>query len=131
MGVGTRITALAAFAGGLLACGSVALAVAAGTKSVPTKVTIVPPNSNTSTLHGKVYSQRASCWVRTIEVHQIQGPAQNPTKDRVVATTTSHVGHGNGFWKLSSNPHPGRYYARATKIAGCKPGSSKLLHLTP
>jgi hypothetical protein len=128
MRVGVRISALAAFACGLLACGSVALAVAAGTKPVPTKVTIKPPNSKTTTLHGKVYSTNTSCWTRTIDVHQIQGPAQNPSKDRIIATTTSKAGHGNGFWKLSSNPHPGRYYARATKKPGCKPGSSKLIH---
>jgi hypothetical protein len=112
----------------VLAIAGVALAGAA--KPVPTKVTIVPPNSKTTTLHGKVYSADKSCWTRTIQVHQIQGPAQNPTKDKVVATTTSKAGHGNGFWKLTSDPHPGRYYARATKAPGCKPGSSKLLHLT-
>jgi hypothetical protein len=112
-----------------LAIAGVALAGAA--KSVPTKVTIRPPNSKTTTLHGKVYSTNKACWTRTIEVHQIQGPAQHPSKDKVVATTTSKAGRHNGFWKLSSDPHPGRYYARATKAPGCRPGSSKLLLLTP
>lgn len=127
MRVGARISALAAVACSALVVAGVALAGAA--KPVPTKVTIVPPNSKTTTLHGKVYSTNSSCWVRTVQVHQIQGPAQNPSKDRVIATTTSHAGrNGNGFWKLSANPHPGRYYARATKQPGCKAGSSKLLH---
>jgi hypothetical protein len=126
MRVGSRISAIAAVACSALAIAGVALAGAA--KPVPTKVTIVPPNSKTTTLHGKVYSTDKSCWTRTIDVHQIQGPAQHPSKDKIVATTTSKPGHGNGFWKLSSNPHPGRYYARATKQAGCKPGSSKLIH---
>ena len=126
MRVGSRISAIAAVACSALAIAGVALAGAA--KPVPTKVTIVPPNSKTTTLHGKVYSTDKSCWTRTIDVHQIQGPAQHPSKDRIVATTTSKAGHGNGFWKLSANPHPGRYYARATKKTGCKPGSSKLIH---
>jgi hypothetical protein len=126
MRLGSRISVLAAVACSVLAIAGVALAGSA--KPVPTKVTIVPPNSKTTTLHGKVYSTDKSCWIRTIDVHQIQGPAQNPTKDKIVATTTSKAGHGNGFWKLSSNPHPGRYYARATKAPGCKAGSSKLIH---
>jgi hypothetical protein len=126
MRVGSRISAIAAVACSALAIAGVALAGAA--KPVPTKVTIVPPNSKTTTLHGKVYSTDKSCWTRTIDVHQIQGPAQHPSKDKIVATTTSKAGHGNGFWKLSANPHPGRYYARATKQPGCKPASSKLIH---
>jgi len=127
MRVGTRISALAAVGGSTLAIAGVALAGAA--KPVPTKVTIVPPNSHTATLHGKVYSSDQNCWTRSIDVHQIQGPAQNPTKDKIIAMTTSKVGrNGNGFWKLSSDPHPGRYYARANKKPGCKAGSSKLIH---
>jgi hypothetical protein len=129
MRMGTRVSTLAAVACSALAIAGVAVAGAA--KSVPTKVTIRPPNSKTTALHGKVYSTNKSCWTRTIQVHQIQGPAQNPSKDRVVATTTSKAGRSNGFWKLSSDPHPGRYYARATKAPGCRPGSSKLLHLSP
>jgi hypothetical protein len=117
---------LAAVACSVLAITGVALAGAA--KPAPTKVTIVPPNGKTATLHGKVYSTNKACWIRTIDVHQIQGPAQHPSKDKIVATTTSKAGHGNGFWKLSSDPHPGRYYARATKAPGCKAGSSKLIH---
>lgn len=126
MRVGSRISVLAAVACSVLAITGVALAGAA--KPAPTKVTIVPPNTKTATLHGKVYSTNTACWTRTIDVHQIQGPAQNPSKDKIVATTTSTAGHGNGFWKLSSDPHPGRYYARATKAPGCKAGSSKLIH---
>ena len=128
MRVGVRISALAAAVCGLLACGSVALAVAAGTSSVPTKVTIRPPNSTTTTLHGKVFSTNQSCWMRTINVRQLQGPAQNPSKDKIVGTTTSKAARANGFWKLSSNPHPGRYYAQATKAPGCRAGLSKIIH---
>lgn len=128
MRVGARISALAVLACGVLACGSVALAIAAGTKSVPTKVTIKAPNSTTTTLHGKVYSTKKSCWARTINVRQLQGPAQNPSKDKIVATTTSKAGRANGFWKLSSDPHPGRYYAQATKSPGCRAGLSKTIH---
>jgi hypothetical protein len=116
-------------------CGALVLAGVAWAKGWVTRVTI--HQGTKMSLHGRVYSSSPKCRAgRTIEVFRETGHVQNPRKDKLVGKTTSKpFNQFFAVWSGITAPHPGAYYARATRHVlpsgrVCLAGNSRTIFVT-
>lgn len=98
--------------------------VAQAAKPAKTKVLIEPESRS---FFGYVKSRKQQCMDgRKIVLFQQLGDTQDPRNDQRVASDIAQANNDGYQWNMG-NPglEPGSlYYARATKIPGCKPANS-------
>jgi hypothetical protein len=92
-----------------------------------TKVTIAPWDRG---LLGTVTSTPRCAKDREVKVFRQLGAQQDPKSDKVIGTATAHQRHRVYQWSLNKGTS-GRFYAKATKREGCRPGFSETYRIRP
>ncbi|HKG35750.1 MAG TPA: hypothetical protein VKA89_04835 [Solirubrobacterales bacterium] len=116
----------------------VSLAVAAtafaglGTASAatPTKVVIKPESGG---FYGYVKSLDPACADgRTVVLYKQLGRFQDPRNDRRIGSDTTELNGDRYMWSTgNTGTRSGRFYARATRIPGCRPANSRTIPAQP
>ena len=113
--------AVLALCGGL--AGSI---VSAGARSpAKTKVTIIPESGG---FFGYVYSPKPGRCAnnRVVRLYKQRGSKQKPSVDTKIGSDIAQANGNRYMWSTGNTGfRPGKFYARAGKIPGCKPDSSK------
>jgi hypothetical protein len=113
----------------LAICGAVVLTgIAQARHAAKTKVTIQVQNGDFS---GKVKSKRLHKCAddRKVVLYKQSGHHQRPSSDQKIASDTSELDGNHGEWSTGNTGlSGGKYYARAGRVPGCKPDSSKTVH---
>ncbi|MBK5233717.1 MAG: hypothetical protein JJE13_12135 [Thermoleophilia bacterium] len=118
-------TFIASTAGIVLAC--LALSSFTGPASaVPARTTV--HISSLPRIYGYVESPKpVACGRnRVIQVFRVK-----PGEDRRVGTSRTRSFRGDWQWSIPSGTGNGRFYAKAKAKAGCRPGKSKIISVTP
>jgi hypothetical protein len=111
----------------VVVCGAVAVVgVGVASGAAKTTVTIV---YNGDGFQGKVKSPKAKCVRnRTVNVYKQTGSEQSPSTDQKLYTDMSDSG---GSWDTgTSGQAHGKFYARAKRKTGCRPGRSVTIKAT-
>lgn len=116
----------------LAACAALALPASAAAKPAKTTVTI---HYNGDGWQGKVKSKKPGRCAnnREVVVYKQSGGAPHPATDEDLYQDTSSKS-GNAYtWNTgnSGQENPGRFYAFAHKITGCKAGISPTVRILP
>jgi hypothetical protein len=114
--------AVLALCGGL-AAGSI---VPAGARApAKTKVTIIPESGG---FFGYVYSPKPGRCAngRVVRLYKQRGRQQKPSVDPKIGSDTAQANGDRFMWSTGNTGfQPGKFYARAGKVPGCRPDSSK------
>ncbi len=106
-----------------VAAGSV---VSAGARSpAKTKVTIIPESGG---FFGYVYSPKPGRCAnnRVVKLYKQRGRHQKPSVDTKIGSDIAQANGDRYMWSTGNTGFmPGKFYARAGKVAGCLPDSSK------
>ena len=112
----------------LAICGAVVLTGIAGASGAArTTVTIHVENGDFS---GKVKSSKLHKCAdnRRVVLYKQKGQHQHPSNDTKVGSDRSELHGDHGEWSTGNTGLSGKFYARAGRIPGCKPDSSRTVH---
>ena len=92
--------------------------------AAPAASSTVTIKAEGSDLYGTVSSKRAACeGDRTVVLYKQKG-ARGGGDDVRIASDTTEVSNGVGQWNTGNTGMAGRFYAKVTKTADCKPDTS-------
>jgi hypothetical protein len=110
----------------LALCGLAGSIVTAGArKPAKTKVTIIPESGG---FFGYVYSPKPGRCAnnRVVRLYKQRGRQQKPSVDTKIGSDTAQANGDRFMWSTGNTGFArGLFYARAGRVPGCKPDSSK------